>query len=96
MKLDRYKPNRRGIKEILGSEGVRADLTRRAVQVAEVAQAAYDARPPHQGTVEVIVDSQGDAERTVRARAAVIALHPAAQHIEADRRPLGAAIDAAG
>jgi hypothetical protein len=96
VRLDKYKPNRRGIREVLSSAGVRADLVARALRIAEAAQASYEARPPHQGHVEVVVDSQGDAERTVRARAAVIALHPAAQHIEADRRPLGAAVDAAG
>lgn len=92
MGLVRYRPNRRGIRDLIGSEGVRADLERRAEAVAEVARSDYEARPPHTGQVEVFVDSSAGAPR---ARAAVIARHPAAQHIEADRRPLGAALDAA-
>lgn len=95
MKLERYKPNRRGIKGVLGSDEVRAELVRRAEAVAEVARAEYEANPPHSGTVEVFVDSQGGGGGRVRARAAVIAKHPAVLPIEADRRTLGAAFDAA-
>lgn len=94
MGLVRYRPNRRGLRDLLGSEGVRADLVRRAGQVAAVAQVQYDALPPHTGDVEVVVDSQGGAGRE-RARAAVIARHPAALPIEKQRRILGGAIDAA-
>lgn len=96
MRLDKYKPNRRGIRNLLGSEEVRAELVRRAEAVAEVARAGYEAQPPHTGTVNVYVDSQGGGGRRVRARAAVIAQHPAVLHIEADRRTLGSAMDAAG
>lgn len=96
MRLDKYKPNRRGIRNLLGSEEVRAELVRRAEAVAEVARAGYEAQPPHTGTVKVYVDSQGGGGRRVRARAAVIAQHPAVLHIEADRRTLGSAMDAAG
>ena len=95
MRLDRYKPNRRGIRGILGSQTVRADLVRRAEAVAEVARAEYQANPPHTGQVDVIVDSQAGTGGRVRSRAAVIAKHPAVLHIEADRRTLGAAMDAA-
>lgn len=95
MRLEKYKANRRGIKRQLGSEIVRADLERRALRVAEVAQAEYDANPPHSGKVEVVVDSQRGSTAHVRARAAVIAKHPAVIAIEGDRRPLGSAIDAA-
>lgn len=96
MGMDRYVPNRRGIKALLGSEGVRLDLVARGERVAEAAQSDYDARPPHQGHVEVTVESEGGKGARVRARAAVVARHPAAQFIERDRRPLGSALDAAG
>lgn len=96
MRLERYKANRRGMRDVLGSEGIRVDLVRRAEAVAEVARAAYAARPPHTGTVNVYVDSQAGTAGHPRARAAVIAQHPAALPIEADRRPLGSAMDAAG
>jgi hypothetical protein len=96
VRLERYKPNRKGMRGILGSEGVRLDLHRRAEAVAEVARAGYEADPPHSGTVNVYVDSQSGGGRRVRARAAVIAQHPAVLSIEADRRTLGSAMDAAG
>lgn len=96
MGLTRYKPNRRGLRAILGSEGVRADLHARAEAVAEAAREEYTARPPHEGEVEVVVDSEtGDRPGGVRARAAVIAKHPAVLAIEKDRSPLGTAMDAA-
>lgn len=92
----RYKPNRRGMLNILGGEPMRADLHARATNMAVVAQAEYDARPPHQGEVNVIVDSQAGTPAHPRARAAVIAQHPAVLHIERKRRTLGAAMDALG
>lgn len=97
MALVRYKPNRRGIRDLLGSTGVALDLLRRAEAVAVAAQAAYDADPPHTGRVEVEVDAHvgKPGRRAYRARAAVIAQHPAALHIEDDRRVLGGAVDAA-
>lgn len=93
--VEKYKPNRKGLKALLGSEGVRVDLHRRAEAVAEVARTDYEVRPPHQGQVEVVVDSQAGTVAHPRARAAVIAKHPGALGIEADRRPLGKALDAA-
>lgn len=95
MRLEKFKPNRKGIREVLGSEPVRLALVRRAEAVAAVADAEYRANPPHSGEVNVYVDSQGGGGRRVRARAAVIAQHPAVLPIEADRRTLGAALDAA-
>lgn len=92
MGLIRYRPHRKGIRALLGSDDIRADLHRRAEAVAEAARAAYDAEPPHEGQVDVTVDSSAGAPR---ARAAVIARHPGVVHIEADRRPLGGALDAA-
>lgn len=96
MKLERYKPNRKGMRGVLGSEQVRADLHARAEAVAAVAQAEYEAQPPHSGQVNVYVDSQPGTSGHPRARAAVIAQHPAVLAIEADRRTLGSAMDAAG
>lgn len=93
MRLEKYKPNRRGMKDTLGSEPVRLELVARAEAIAEVARAEYKANPPHTGTVDVTVDSQSGGRR-IRARAAVIAKHPAVLHIEGDRRTLGAAMDA--
>ncbi len=93
MGLVKYTPNRRGIRNLLGSAEVLADLMRRGERVAAVARADYIADPPHSGQVDV--DVVPSRER-VRVRAAVIARHPAALHIEADRRPLGKAMDAAG
>lgn len=95
MALVRYRPNRRGLRDLLGSTGVQLDLQARAERVAAAARADYTTRPPHSGEVEVVVDA-GREPQSGRARAAVIAKHPAAQHIEADRRPLGGAMDAAG
>lgn len=91
----RYKPNRRGLRDLLGSEGVKADLHTRGEAVAAAAREDYTARPPHQGEVEVVVASEGATAKRVRARTAVIAKHPGALGIEADRRPLGSALDAA-
>lgn len=96
MKLERYKPNRKGIRQLLGSDMVRLDLLRRGEAVAEVARSEYEADPPHEGQVEVVVDSRSSDAHSPRARVAVIAKHPAVLHIEADRRTLGAALDAAG
>lgn len=93
MRLEKYKANRRGMRDVLGSEPVRVELVRRAEAIAEVARAEYEANPPHTGSVDVVVDSQAGGRR-IRARAAVIAKHPAVLAIEADRRTLGAAMDA--
>lgn len=95
MALIRYKPNRRGLRGLLGSEMVRADLELRAQAVAAAADAEYKARPPHQGDVNVYVDSHPGEPDHPRARAAVIAQHPAVIPIEKDRHPLGTAMDAA-
>jgi hypothetical protein len=93
-RLVRYRANRAGTQVLIRSEGVDRMLAGRGQSVAVVAQAAYDAHPPHSGRVEVDVlnDSASDSDR---ARVAVIARHPAALHIEADRRVLGGSLDAA-
>lgn len=96
MALVRYKPNRRGIRALLGADWVRRDLVARAERIADVARADYRANPPHSGQVEVTVDSEaGETGGQLRSRAAVIAQHPGVVHIEHDRRPLGSAVDAA-
>jgi len=92
-RLVRYRANSAGMDDLLTSVAVDAMLERRADNVAAVAQADYDARPPHTGRVEVdVVQAGSDSDRS---RVAVIARHPAALHLEADRRVLGGAIDAA-
>lgn len=92
-KLIRYVPNRPGMRGIANSRAMDAMLERRAHNVAVVAQGAYDAHPPHTGRVFVeVVQVESDSDR---ARVAVIARHPAAIHIEAQRRILGSAISAA-
>lgn len=93
MKLERYEPNRRGVRGLLKMPEVLGDLIGRAERVAGVARSDYEARPPHSGEVEVVVAASIGKDR---ARAAVIAKHPASLPIEADRRPLGSALDAAG
>lgn len=96
MKLERYDSNRKGLRKLLGSEGARVVLVRHAAPIAVVAQALYEADPPHEGHVEVTVESEGGHPGSPRARARVVARHPAAIAIEADRRPLGASLDAGG
>jgi hypothetical protein len=93
--LIRYKANFRGLKRLRGSRGIDRDLERRAEAVASTAQALYDGDPPHTGrvSVEVLQDASDTSEP--RARVAVIARHPAALAIEAERRVLGGSLDAA-
>lgn len=92
MGLVKYRPNRRGIRDLLGSPTVGGDLFQRALRVAAAAQADYVAHPPHSGQVEVVTVLE---KERIRWRAAVIAKHPGALPIEHDRRPLGKAMDAA-
>lgn len=92
-RLTRYDPNRRGMRELAKSRAIDQMLEGRAQQVAQVAQAAYDSHPPHEGRFEVeVLQDQSDSDR---ARVAVIARHPAALAYEADHRILGSAISAA-
>lgn len=95
MALIKYRSNRQGVKDLLSLPGVMVDLRRRGEKVAAAASADYTARPPHQGEVDVEVDASIEPASR-RGRAAVIAHHPGALGIEADRRPLGSALDAAG
>lgn len=92
-RLIRYTPSRGGMRHLAKSEGIDSMLERRAGNVAQVAQSSYDANPPHSGRVNVDVLQEGsDSDR---ARVAVLARHPAALAIEASRRVLGGAVDAA-
>lgn len=93
MKIEKYVPNRRGVRDLLKKPEVLGNLIERAGRVAAAASADYTERPPHSGEVEVVVAASLTDDG--RARAAVIAKHPAAMPIEADRRPLGGAMDAA-
>jgi hypothetical protein len=92
MGLVRYRPNRQGIRDLLGSPAVGGMLFEKALKVAAAAEAEYTARPPHSGQVEVVTTL---SKERIRWRAVVIAKHPGALPIEADRRPLGRAMDAA-
>jgi len=91
-RLIRYDANLRGMRELARSREIDHMLEGRARSVAAVAQSGYDATPPHTGRVDVDVVNDSDSDR---ARVAVIARHPAALAIEADRRVLGSAISAA-
>jgi hypothetical protein len=97
----RIELNGPGIREALKSEEVASDIERRANAVAEVARARYDAisvgeREAGQGGGEhhipVTVHMGSGA---TRARARIVADHPAALHVEAKHRVLGHSIDAA-
>jgi hypothetical protein len=91
--LIRYESSRRGMRELAKSRGIDQMLEGRGRSVAQVAQAAYDSHPPHEGrfAVEVLQD-QSDSDR---ARVAVLARHPAALLYEDHHRILGSAISAA-
>lgn len=83
-----FRPNREGLTKVLTSEGVRADLERRAERVADQVRGRHPAvfsRAPE----GIIVDSYVGRGR---AGATVIGVPLA---YEEKHRPLGAAIDAA-
>ncbi len=92
----KYLPSFRGIKALRSSPEVDAMLEGRAEMVAAGARSAYAAMTL--GMVEVPVDvvQQGSDTRSPRARVAVIARHPIAVRIEAQKRILGSALSAAG
>jgi hypothetical protein len=104
MPLVRFRPRRKGIKALLSTPEVAAELAERAERAAVAARADYTGDPPNEGEVDVRVEVQTKGKRgkgrksvnrKVRARAAVVAVHPAVLAIEGDRRVLGAALDAA-
>lgn len=89
-----YKGSFRGVKKLRGSRQVDEALERTARAIAAAAQSQYDSDPPNEGRVQVEV-LQIDSDTTgPRARVAVIARHPAALAIEAERRVLGGSLDA--
>lgn len=87
----RFDPDRQGIAELLKLPGVQADLHARADRVRQVADAA--GQQTSDGPLPIVVDSQTGRKR---ARAAVIANHPAGIAIELKHRLLGRSLDAAG
>jgi hypothetical protein len=80
----RFKVNRAGIRDLLKSEGVKADLKARAERVAAAARAQTDMPIKVEG-----------AHGRIRARYHVVADAPEARAVEAKTRLLGRAMDAA-
>jgi hypothetical protein len=92
-RLVKYTSSFRGMKALANSRAIDADLERRASAVRDVAQSAYDANPPEEGSFDVeVLQNDSDSDR---ARVAVLARHPAALAYEAKHRILGSAISAA-
>jgi hypothetical protein len=94
VRLDRLKPDSRGIAKLLTSAEVEKDLGERALRVADAVEAAgirVEGRPGRIAMpVTVTVTASGS-----RARARVILDHPAGQAVEAKHGILAASIDAA-
>ncbi|MEU7771226.1 hypothetical protein AB0C44_07860 [Micromonospora taraxaci] len=94
IKVTRVKLNRRGMRNLLRSEGVQAVLARKAAAVAEQVEAAgirVDG-VPGKVALPVAVDVVAGVER---ARARVILDHPAGIAVEAKHGILTSSIDAA-
>lgn len=94
VKVTRVKLNRRGMRDLLRSEGVQAMLGRKAEAVAEQVEAAgirVDGTPG-KVALPVTVDV---AAGVARARARVILDHPAGLAVEAKHGILASSIDAA-
>lgn len=94
IKVTRVKLNRRGMRELLRSEGVQAVLGRKAAAVADQVEAAgirVDGTP---GRVPVPVAVEVGAGEQ-RARARVILDHPAGAAVESKHGILTSSIDAA-
>jgi hypothetical protein len=97
----RLELNSPGIREMLKSDDVANDIERRAQAVAAAARARYDSisvgeREAGQGGGEHHIPvSVHMGSGTTRARARIVADHPAALHVEAKHRVLGHSIDAA-
>ncbi|MFE5021400.1 hypothetical protein [Streptomyces sp. NPDC056690] len=86
--LERFRVNRAGLRELLKSDGVRADLEARARRVATAARARGDG-VLDRGEGGIVADSYTGRSR---AGATVIGVP---MDIEARDRVLGASIDAA-
>lgn len=81
----RIEVNRAGLREVLKSPGVRAELERRAHAIAAAADAAANDPGGHRVETEVGAD---------RARAAVITVTPKAMYKEATQRTLSRSLGA--
>lgn len=89
----RFEHSSAGFVGVMKSEGVEADLQRRADAVRAAAAPLFAGESVSGTPVEVIADTYvGQA----RAGATIIAIHPRSLEIEQRRRILGGAIDAAG
>jgi hypothetical protein len=84
-----FKPNRAGIRALLSTPAVQADLLRRAEKVKAAAEPRFKAEDP---TIRVTADVKVGA---VRAGASIGAIGRNALEIERRSRILGGAIDAA-
>jgi hypothetical protein len=95
VKLTRFRPDSRGIQELLVAEGVVADIGARALRIADQVEAAgiqvERGKDRKDIPVTVTVTSSGS-----RARARVILDHPAGLAVEAKYGILAASVDAAG
>lgn len=90
MHLERFVPSSAGFREILRGDAVRSDLQRRADNVEAVLSQSYS---PHHNIRKTFADSYVGSSR---AGATAGAEGPAVMAIEAKRRIIGGAIDAAG
>jgi hypothetical protein len=95
----RVELNSAGIRDLLRSDEVAADIERRAHNVSDAADAAYAMIPvggrdkgdaPTHITTEVVTGASA-----TRVHARVVAQHPAALAVEVRHRILGRAMDAA-
>lgn len=98
----RLELNGPGIRELLLSDGVAADIHDRADRVAAAANQRYetidvgarDSGQPPGETTHIKAKVEKGAGKN-RARARVVAEHPAARAVEAKHRVLGQSMDAA-
>lgn len=91
--MARIKLNRGGIRDVLGSDGVRAEVTRRAERVAAAARSAAPvASGEYRGSIRVEQATTGG----YRAVARVVAGAPHAGVVEANTGNLARSLDAAG
>ena len=95
MKLTRLNVKTTGIRRLLSSPGVEADLGERALRVADEVEAAGIRVEGAPGRIDLPV-TVTVATGGKRARARVILDHPAGQAVEAKHGILAASIDAAG
>jgi hypothetical protein len=93
--IERFKLHSRGAQALLRSDGVRAELQRRADAVRAVAEPQWQAATAGIGGLDPVRVIADTSVGSGRAFATVIAIHPASLRIEQDRRILGGAIDAA-